>query len=169
MAKRLFAMLLVVAMLLSFMPVVGVAAEDTLDKHTSHEGWTAWNDSTTLPTEAGKYYLTCDVELTAAVTINANVDLCLDGHTVTQKTSGKRHIFLGEGKGITFNLYDCVGTGTLTGGSQGTGAVINVTRTTTFNMYGGKITGNVTTGDAIIYVQAANATYPTGGDRKSVV
>ena len=169
MAKRLFAWLLVLTLVLSMMPAItlGVTAVGDLNGHTSHEGWTNWGDEEsewkTLPTKAGKYYLTHDVEMTDSVTISANVDLCLNGHTVRQTTSGARHIYLNEGKGITFNMYDCCGTGSLTGGSMSTGSVINVTRTNTFNMYGGKITGNISTGDAVVYIQAANATRPVGG------
>ncbi len=176
MAKRIFAFVLVLAMLVSLMPqvTIGVSAEgakapgaSALADHTNHDGWTNWGDDesewTTLPTAAGKYYLTHDVTMTAAVTISANVDLCLNGHTVTQTKSGARHIYLNEGKGITFSLYDCGTTGTITGGSAGNGTVINVTRTNTFKMYGGKITGNNSTSDAVIYVQAAKDTHPTGG------
>ena len=54
MTKRLFAWVLVLALLLSLMPAVtlGVGAEGE-DKHTNHEGWTAWSDKTKLPDTAG--------------------------------------------------------------------------------------------------------------------
>ena len=176
MAKRIFALVLVLAMLVSLMPqvTIGVSAEGAKAPgasewcdHTNHDGWTEWGDEesewTTLPTGEGKYFLSHDVTLSAAVTISKNIHLCLNDHTITQTKSGARHFYLDEGKGITFSLYDCGTNGTLNGGSAATGTVINVTRTNTFKMYGGKITGNNSTSDAVIYVQAAKDTYPTGG------
>ena len=86
MTKRLFAWVLVLALLMSLMPAVtlGVGAADE-DQHTNHEGWTAWSDKTKLPTAAGKYYLTVDVSLTAQWTVpTGETHLCLDGHHITQ-------------------------------------------------------------------------------------
>ena len=169
MAKRLFAWVLTLALVLSMAPavMVGVTAEGALQDHTDHVGWTAWGDDEEekgkLPTAEGKYYLTADVELTAAVTVTKNIHLCLNDHTITQTKAGARHFYLNEGNKITLSIYDCGTKGKLTGGSQTTGSCINVTRTNTFNLYGGTITGNNSTGDAVIYVQAANATRPTGG------
>ena len=176
MAKRIFSFVIVLALLLSLMPqmTIGVFAEGALAPgasewcdHTSHDGWTAWGDDSSeegkFPSAAGKYYLTADLELTDQATVSNNIHLCLNDHTITQKTSGKRHIYLNEGKGIALSIYDCGTNGKITGGSAGTGSVINVTRTNTFNLYGGKITGNNSTSDAVIYVQAAKSTYPTGG------
>ena len=169
MAKRLFAWVLTLALVLSMVPaiMVGVTAEGALQDHTDHAGWTAWGDDEEekgkLPTAEGKYYLTADVELTAAVTVTKNIHLCLNDHTITQTKAGARHFYLNEGNKITLSIYDCGTKGKLTGGSQTTGSCINVTRTNTFNLYGGTITGNNSTGDAVIYVQAANATRPTGG------
>ncbi|MDO4425875.1 MAG: hypothetical protein Q4D17_08950, partial [Planctomycetia bacterium] len=50
----------------------------------SHEQltWTAWESTTSLPTEAGNYYLTGKVTLAAATTISANVKICLNGFDV---------------------------------------------------------------------------------------
>ena len=91
MAKRIFSFVIVLALLLSLMPqmTIGVFAEGTPAPgasewcdHTSHEGWTPWGDDEaekkTLPTEEGKYYLTSDVTMSAAVTINHNIHLCLN-------------------------------------------------------------------------------------------
>ena len=179
MTKRIFAFVLALVLVVSLMPqvTVGVTAEGAKAPgasewcdHTSHDGWTPWGDDeaekTTLPTAEGKYYLTSDVTMSNAVTISHNIHLCLNDHTITQTKAGARHIYLNEGKGITFSLYDCGTKGKITGGSAGTGTVINVTRTNTFKMYGGKITGNNSTSDAVIYVQAAktvNETKRAGG------
>ena len=176
MAKRIFALVLVLAMLVSLMPqvTVGVSAEGTKAPgasqwadHTNHDGWTEWGDDesewTTLPTEQGKYFLSHDVSLQKQATVAKNIHLCLNDHTITQTKADTRHIYLEEGKGITLSIYDCGTKGKITGGTGGTGTVINVSRTNTFSLYGGTITGNNKATDAVIYVQAAKSTYPVGG------
>jgi len=169
MTKRLFACVLVFALILSFVPAISqaVTAEGKLEEHTSHEGWINWGDDeaewTTLPSSAGQYYLTHDVTLNGSHNLGANIHLCLNDHTITQTKSGARHFTLTEGKGITLSVYDCGTKGKLTGGTAANGASVNVSRTNTFNLYGGIIAGNNSTGDAVIYIQAANATRPTGG------
>ena len=92
MAKRIFALVLVLAMLVSLMPqvTIGVSAEGAKAPgasewcdHTNHDGWTEWGDEesewTTLPTGEDKYFLSHDVTLSAAVTISKNTHLCLNG------------------------------------------------------------------------------------------
>ena len=152
MTKRLFAWVLVLAMVLSFMPVVsmGVSAEGNPGQHTGHEGWTEWTDKTKLPTDAGKYYLSVDVELTATWSVSKNIDLCLNGHTVTQTKSGARIASLTSG---TLSVYDCAGTGMVTGGTAENGSAFNVGRNTTLNWYGGTITGNQSTSTGTVYLQ----------------
>ena len=160
MAKRLFAWVLVLAMVLSLMPAItlGISAEEAKPgEHTGHEGWTEWTDNTELPTEEGKYYLSVDVELTAVWTVGKNIDLCLNGHTVTQKTAATRLATLTEGKKSTLSIYDCVGTGVMTGGTGATGSAFNVGRTTTLNWYGGKLTGNTNASTGCIYLQKATS------------
>ena len=177
MAKRLFAMLLVLAMVLSFMPVIGVMAEGELDKHTSHEGWTEWTDSTKLPTAAGQYYLSVDVNLTAVWNAPAGeTHLCLGGHTITQTATNKR--VLGVGTGCTLSIYDCAESynakgeyvgGQITGGQKndhGHGIWIGRGSTNenpgTLNLYGGRICGNKYSGAAnarggAVYMQSSQA------------
>ena len=162
MTKRFFAWVLVVAMLLSLMPAItlGVSAEGE-DKHTGHEGWTAWSDKTKLPATAGKYYLTVDVALTAQWTVpTGETHLCLGGHHITQTGNSK---VIGVNAGRTLSVYDCapayegetyVG-GTISGGTGSDhGHGIWVARGNAggkpgvFNLYGGRITGNKYTGSA---------------------
>ena len=162
MTKRLFAWLLVLAMVLSLVPAItlGAVAEGE-DKHTNHEGWTAWSDKTKLPTAAGKYYLTVDVTLTKEWTVpTGDTHLCLDGHHITQ--TGNCRV-LGVNAARTLSVYDCakayegetyVG-GTISGGkSSDHGHGVWVARGNAggkpgvFNLYGGRITGNKYTGSA---------------------
>ena len=101
MTKRIFAWLLSLAMLLSFVPSVtmGVAAVDPdlpgaseYCNHTSHTGWTEWTEAGSLPTTAGNYYLGVDVELTAAWDAYGDIHLCLNGHSITQTAAASRVI-----------------------------------------------------------------------------
>ena len=159
MTKRLFAWVLVLAMILSLMPgiTLGVSAEEKPWEHTGHDGWTEWTDATKLPTAAGKYYLSVDVNLDGDWTVTKDIELCLGGHTITQTKSGARVAILSEGKNSTLSIYDCVGTGKVTGGTNSTGSAFNVGRTTTLNWYGGTITGNTNTSLGTVYIQKATS------------
>lgn len=101
---------------------------------------------------AGSYYLAGDLTLNYPLAFTdgyKTVTLCLNGHkilangnfdvlTIPSKTSGIWN--------VTLNLYDCVGTGTITHTSGSGGGVSNYGYKSTFNMYGGTISNNTTTG-----------------------
>ena len=114
----------------------------------------------------GEYYLYGDITLSdAAILINGDVKLCLNGHTIDRanKTGGIDYVIwvLGNDK-AHLTLTDCVGGGTIKGGGNGgvdifgfctldmfggtitgnTNRGIGVGQFGEFNMYGGKITGN---------------------------
>ena len=60
----------------------------TRDTSCSHAGdslvWQEWSDPNSLPTaNAGNYYLSTNVVLSSKQTITANINLCLNGHTIT--------------------------------------------------------------------------------------
>jgi len=172
--KKLLALVLALALIGSLIPV-SVTAETTHThnicadgscKDHSAETWQPWSDPTTLPL-SGQYYLTCDVNMTAAVKTTGDLKLCLDGHTVTA-ASGARHLMVGYGK--SFTLTDCKGTGKLTGGTAAWGASISMDYKATFNMYGGTITGNSNTassgGIGAVYVRpgkVSGSTHTAGG------
>ncbi len=50
--------------------------------HASHDGFTAWNDSTSLPTVAGNYYLATDVTINGGWHAPNGTVLCLNGHVI---------------------------------------------------------------------------------------
>ena len=51
----------------------------------NHTGWTAWDNSSGLPSSAGSYYLTVDVSLNDQWHVpSGEVNLCLNGHGITQ-------------------------------------------------------------------------------------
>ena len=137
MAKRLFSWVLVLALVLSMIPAItlGISAEDSLDKHTSHDGWTEWTDKTKLPTAAGQYYLSVDVDLTAVWEAPNGVHLCLNGHDITQKTANQRVLNVNAGR--TISVYDCAAGydaegnylgGKLSGGSRANGSAVWIAR-----------------------------------------
>ena len=134
-----------------------------LDGKDGDLSWSKWTSTDSLPTDAGNYYLENDVQLTAAVTIAADVKLCLNGKTVTA-AAGKRVLSANSGAVVT--ITDCCETcGTITGGNSNYGGALNVSRGATLNLYNGLLTGNASedkdngVGGAI-YLQAANAYDP---------
>ncbi|MCM1167355.1 MAG: hypothetical protein NC299_16295 [Lachnospiraceae bacterium] len=58
---------------------LAAVAADSSNCTGNHSGWTA---TSTLPTAAGKYYLTSDVNVTAQTKISADITLCLNGYTI---------------------------------------------------------------------------------------
>ncbi len=80
--KRIYAIILSIAMLLAMMPTMAGVAFAT-DAHI-HDGvtFTIWTDSTKLPTAAGNYYLDTDVTLNKKWTVSNDITLCLNGHAI---------------------------------------------------------------------------------------
>ena len=143
--------------------VIKVTDDVTDDPHNhNHTGWTAWNNTTSLPNTTGKYYLNTNVTLSNDVFFNNNVELCLNGHTITMNGSDKV-INTGSGKKLTiydepgnsggivfnnnrlaisdnsvFNLYG----GTFKGCTRWTEGALTINGSGIFNMYGGVFSGN---------------------------
>ena len=166
MTKRILAVVMVLAMLVSVLPINLVSAEvsdSTLTKHTHSDAhtcseqcsgtvvWTAWNNGASLPTESGHYYLTADVQLSAKVDFPAGADItiCLNGYNI--RSSTRVGYVLGK-----LTIADCTGyekdgayiCGSVVGGSAADGAVFNVRRGGTLVLEDGRITGGTTTGTA---------------------
>jgi len=112
----------------------------TCTHDTTHETitWTAWESTTSLPSEANNYYLTADVTISSRWEPANGTVLCLNGHTITM--SGNNDV-IKVGSDKTFTLTDCGATGTITHASGATGRGASVYGGT-FNMYCGSITGN---------------------------
>ena len=136
------------------------------DLENSAMSFTAWDKSDSLPYEAGNYYLTSDVTLSANWSVNGDIALCLNGHNIIR--NGGNTVTVNNGG--TLSIYDCSktqhkftennglwvldeinGTNLLTGGcimgvnpgagdTDGIGVFINGGGT--FNLYGGNIAGN---------------------------
>ena len=99
--------------------------------HT-HSTNTEWTAADALPGTAGSYYLTQPVSGDWTVPTDGEVNLCLNGQTISGSIT--------VGSGATLTLTDCTGKGKLQGSRSGSGVSINGG---TFNLYGGTITGFV--------------------------
>ena len=134
--------------------------------HTGTHTDIVWNPVSSLDaiTEAGNYYLTQDVTSSKTWTCSRNVNLCLNGHSITRNGDGNA---INVTKNATFTLCDCNGSkagngkiiissarygvkiesnGTFfmySGSISGTGTGVDVSSgSSKFNMYGGAIEGN---------------------------
>ena len=96
--------------------------------------------SNSLPTTSGSYYLTKDVTLNGAWIIENDINLCLNGHSITYSGEEGNTDYVIKINSGTLSLYDeAANSGKITGGTDG-GVYVNDSGT--FNMYGGTITGN---------------------------
>lgn len=117
-------------------------------QHEYNVKWTAWEETTSLPTAAGNYYLTDNVTMDTRWEPVKGTVLCLNGHSVTC-TAGTNDAAISAvsvESGAVFTLTDCSkdengsnkGKITHSVGAIGRG----VYNAGTFYLYGGNITGN---------------------------
>ena len=112
--------------------------------HTTH-GNITWNGVSSLSdiTQDGSYYLIKPVTLKATWTCDYNVNLCLNGNSITCDASNSDTIVINKDK--TFILTDCQeNAGKITHGESKTGRGI-YNYGGTFQMYEGTISGNTGT------------------------
>lgn len=117
------------------------------DGEHDHDKMIPWKETTSLPNTAGSYYLTQNVTLKKEWEVPADITLCLNGKSITLNAEGD--VINMSAYGTIFTLYDCHKSGTITHGKDSNDTTYNgcgVVVGGTFNMYGGKITGNVRTG-----------------------
>ena len=124
----------------------GTACSHGGETHTNVLTWTAISDLTKI-TRAGYYYLTQDIETTDIWVPADGVVLCLNGHSIIHTNHGYTIMVR---KDYTFTLCDCKGGsaeyGRITHAEQADGTKYSgqgVYAIGTFNMYGGSISGNV--------------------------
>ena len=142
-----------------------LCADSTCTDH-SDLTFKAWKDGTKLP-DSGNYYLETDVELASGAHIASELKLCLNGHTIKFKEGSTISLYMKNG--ATLSVTDCQGGGTITGGTKNYGGMINVSLGSTFNLYGGTITGNKTVDmdndkgkGGAIYLTKTDGTTPGG-------
>lgn len=175
--NRVLAWILTMAMVLTMTPVTAFAEEEwaatasadfSIDAHEhEHDGnvYNPWPENASVTTlSSGNYFLTEDVTLTAGVQIAGNVNLCLNGHTLTinpsASTNYKNLFYVNSGK--TLSIYDCAGNGKITGGKgyndgkNDKGGAIYL-KEATLNLFGGSIEGNSATWGGAIFVDATKS------------
>ena len=122
-------------------PICGKTCSHTDNEHTNIE-WKPVSDLDAI-TEAGNYYLTQDVTSSTTWTCSSNVNLCLNGHSITRNGDGNA---INVTQNATFTLCDC------NGSKAGNGKIIiskerygvKIESNGTFFMYGGSISGKGT-------------------------
>ena len=87
---------------------------------------------------ADNYYLKGNITINHPIQIKGNVTICLNGHTI-ESTATDKPVF--EVVSGSLTLTDCGSRGEVTRAYNGTGGGVEVNGGT-FNLYGGKITGN---------------------------
>ena len=134
----------------------------TDSNHSTHKEleWTGVS-SLKVITTAGNYYLLNDVEVEYDSSNGTNtwqpkngVKLCLNGHSIISNDDSTRGMIKVD-DGATFDLTDCQTTGKVTHGENNRGKATgkgvdigwdtkgNDFNNTTFNLWGGSITGNI--------------------------
>ena len=110
------------------------------DAHTEELAWigiTSLNDISSSASHFN-YYLLNDITLDGDTTISKNVNLCLNGNTIT----GGALIFDNN----NFTLCDCADEGEITGSTSQNGGICLRGSNGGLTMYGGSISGNNTLG-----------------------
>lgn len=120
-------------------PICGSTCEDGNHNNVT---WTGVMGVTGLKA-GGHYYLMRDVTVSETWHPADGVVLCLNGHSITATTRSINVIKVDKGK--TFTLTDCSVNGTVTHDTGMRGRGVKVLGT--FNLYGGNITGNATSGN----------------------
>lgn len=104
-------------------------------KATSEVNFKKWEESNSLPTSTGNYYLTKNVKLSAGQTITGNVTLCLNGYKIEAAPDAIDNIWVNG----TLTITDCVGSGSIVGADKKHTGVNIQSNTGTLNLYGGTI------------------------------
>ena len=135
-------------------PICGAAHKDIGD-HTgacADVTWTAWDGVSDITYDANNtayVYLRDNADRDSALNIaeGHTLYLCLSGHSLTKNKTGKSVIKVGDN--ATLSLCDCSDAqsgklthGTTASGLKYTGHGVSLGYRSTFNMYGGSITGN---------------------------
>ena len=159
MMKRWMAVLIVLVMLITMLPVQLVAAETKThtDGHICSAQcaggavtWTAWTSSNSLPADSGHYYLTGDVTLSTKITVakGKDITICLGGYDITVKSDATGNPYI-SGKLTIADCtayYDAEGkyvSGKITGSVNGDGGLFNVRGSGgVLVLEGGTLTGN---------------------------
>ena len=116
--------------------------------HTNHSdvAYTPWNgrSNITYTNNTAYVYLTGNATLGGHLTVDGKtLYLCLNGKTLSSNGSSKIQVK----NGGHLVLCDCQGGGTFKGATSGWGGMCVYLYTSTFDMFGGKLTGGTVTGN----------------------
>ena len=116
--------------------------------HTSHSDvtYTAWDGTSGISytNNTAYVYLTGNATLGGHLTVDGKtLYLCLNGKTLSSNGSSKIQVK----NGGHLVLCDCQGGGTIKGATSGWGGMCVYLYTSTFDMFGGKLTGGTVTGN----------------------
>ena len=132
-ARKYISLLLALCMVMSLLPAAALAAT-TENNHGDHSGWTALSGS--ISSLSGSYYLNSDVSTYQGITINYDVTLCLNGHTLNMGANT-----LTVNSGATLTICDCGGVGTITGTESYINLNVISVEGGTLNLESGTISG----------------------------
>lgn len=98
----------VTALLLGSSLIISNKSEKVSAINETHEH-DDWTGVTELPTSAGNYYLTDNVELSETwIVPTGTTSLCLNGHVINAICTGENNFrVIAVNEGATLNLYDC--------------------------------------------------------------
>ena len=114
--------------------------DGTAENHQSVT-WTAWDGTDMDESEAGiqltagSYYLNTDVVLTATANITGELNLCLNGHSITKNTTGT---VITVENGATLNICDCKGSGSISA-TVTNADITGIDNSGNVNIYGGTV------------------------------
>lgn len=175
MTKRILAMVITLAMILSMVPAAVSAEPPVVEEspyHGSHSdtahtedlgdtsAWTPWGstaaEKTSLPA-SGKIVLTDNVTLSAEHSITGDLTICLNGFVIRQTATNKRVMSTAKNIEAVLNICDCTAqtvsgvyhAGAITGGrataSDSGGGMVFLRRGGTMHLYEGRLTDNQAT------------------------
>ena len=133
--------------------------------HKKYE-YTKWTSTTSLPTEAGHYYLNSDVTVTSPASISEDVVICLNGRTIKSRAKGAFEVKSGG----SLTIVDCSGKGTVKPQSgyeslTSTYGLVSVRSGGKFNMVSGMLDASAATNSSglALYVSDGGTANIKGG------
>lgn len=144
MKRRMLSWGLILSLLLPLLPVSAGAAD-----HSGHTGWTQLSGTISSNSfyQDGNYYLNGNRTTYSDITINYDVTLCLNGHTLDMKTDT-----LTVSSGATLTICDCQSGGTITGTESHTNLNVISVEGGTLNLESGTISGTAAHSGSLISV-----------------
>ena len=118
--------------------------------HSNHTGWTPLSGTISSNSfyQDGNYYLNGNRTTYSDITINYDVTLCLNGHTLDMKTDT-----LTVSSGATLTICDCQSGGTITGTESHINLNVISVEGGTLNLESGTISGTTTGSGSLISVK----------------